>query len=139
MTAPCPRCEGRWPDERDRIAELGASVAYLHRDQFFPGWTVLVLKRHATELWQLDAAERARLMEDVTAVARALSQTFSPVKVNYELLGNQVAHIHWHVIPRLAGDPVPTAPVWVHEHPVTPLPDAERAARIAGIRRHLGA
>ena len=27
---------------------------------------------------------------------------FDPVKINYELLGNQLPHIHWHVIPRLA-------------------------------------
>jgi diadenosine tetraphosphate (Ap4A) HIT family hydrolase len=133
----CARCEGRWPDERYRIAALDTSVAYLHDDQYFPGWTVLVLKRHATELWHLSADERSRLMEDVARVARALADEFAPVKMNYELLGNQVAHVHWHLVPRLAGDPVPTMPVWVHEHPRQAPGDAERAERIERLRRRL--
>jgi diadenosine tetraphosphate (Ap4A) HIT family hydrolase len=133
----CPRCEGRWPDERDRIREFETSIAYLHDDQYFPGWTLLVLKRHATELWQLAPAERARLIEEVTEVSRALAEEFSSIKMNYELLGNQVGHVHWHLIPRVAGDPVPTMPVWVHEHPRRTLSDAERDERIARIRRRL--
>jgi diadenosine tetraphosphate (Ap4A) HIT family hydrolase len=136
--AGCPRCDGRWPDERYRVADLGGAIAYLHDDQSFPGWTVLVLKRHATELWQLDAAERARLIEEVSAVARAVAEEFSSVKMNYALLGNLIGHIHWHLIPRLAGDPAPESPVWAHDHaPVVPG-DAERADRIARLRARLG-
>jgi diadenosine tetraphosphate (Ap4A) HIT family hydrolase len=138
MTAAgCPKCEGRWPDERYRIAELATSIAYLSEDQYFAGWTVLVLDRHATELWQLAADERARMMEDVTRVARALADEYAPVKMNYELLGNQVAHIHWHLIPRLGSDPVPRMPVWVHDHPRRVLADEERIDRIARLRRRL--
>lgn len=133
----CPKCQGHWPDERYRIAELATSVAYLNEDQYFTGWTVLVLAHHATELWELPAAERAQLIEDVTRVSRALADEFAPVKMNYELLGNQVAHIHWHLVPRLAGDPVPKMPVWVHDHPRQVLTDAERVDRIARLRRRL--
>ena len=134
----CPACTGQWPAERQRIADCGTSVAYLHDDQFFPGWTFLVLKRHATELWQLDAAERARLMEEVTRVARAVATAFGAAKMNYELLGNQIAHIHWHLIPRGADDPAPRLPVWTVPHEPRPLPASERLARIALIRSHLG-
>jgi diadenosine tetraphosphate (Ap4A) HIT family hydrolase len=137
-TAGCPKCEGRWPDERYRVAAFPTSTAYLHDDQFFPGWTVLVLNRHATELWQLERDERAALIEEVTTVARVLAEELAPVKVNYELLGNQVAHVHWHVIPRLASDPVPKMPVWVHEHAPVVLSDAERVDRIERLRRRLG-
>jgi diadenosine tetraphosphate (Ap4A) HIT family hydrolase len=135
--AGCPKCEGRWPDERYRVAALETSVAYLHDDQYFPGWTVLVLKRHATELWELAHADRARLMEEVTTVARALADEFASVKMNYALLGNQVRHIHWHLIPRISGDPVLTMPVWVHEHAQTTLSEAARDDRIQRIRRRL--
>lgn len=134
----CPKCEGRWPDERYRIAELDASVAYLHDDQYFPGWTVLVLKRHATELWHLDARERATLIDEVSVVARAVAEEFSCVKMNYALLGNQIGHVHWHLIPRLAGDPAPLLAVWAHEHPAVAPADAERTGRIARIRARLG-
>ncbi len=94
---------------------------------------MLVLKRHATEIFQLSANERSRLIEEVSAVAEALMETFHPVKINYELLGNQLPHIHWHVIPRLTNDPAPRDPVWAvgHErHSLTPTDLAERVALV---------
>ena len=48
------------------------------------------------------------LMEEVNLVAKAVAQVYEARKINYELLGNQLPHIHWHVIPRLAGDPAPS-------------------------------
>ncbi len=101
--AGCELCE-RVAGEGDLfIADLDACRAYLNPDQFFPGWVFVVLRRHATELYHLSAAERARVIEDVNRMAHALADVYQPVKMNYELLGNQVAHIHWHLIPRLAG------------------------------------
>jgi diadenosine tetraphosphate (Ap4A) HIT family hydrolase len=107
---------GDWPRPDQLIVDLKASTAYLHDDQFFSGWTVVVFRRHATELFHLTPAERVQLMEDVTLVAKALSLVFEAKKLNYELLGNQLPHIHWHVIPRLAGDPAPLEPVWKIPH-----------------------
>jgi diadenosine tetraphosphate (Ap4A) HIT family hydrolase len=133
----CPACAGQWPARTHRIAEGASTVAYLHDDQFFPGWTLLVLKRHATELWQLEPAERATLIEDVARVARAVGTAFGAVKVNYELLGNMIAHIHWHLIPRRADDPAPRAPVWTVAHEPRRLDAAATAERIALIRAHL--
>jgi len=121
------------------IADLGACRAYLNEDQFFPGWVYVVLRRHATELYELSAAERAVLIEDVSRVAEALARVYRPVKMNYELLGNQVAHIHWHLIPRLAGDPEPRWPVWRVAHDPAAIPPGEAPTRIAAIRAALGA
>ena len=135
----CPACSGQWPADAHRIADCGTSIAYLHDDQFFAGWTVLVLKRHATELWHLEAAERDRLMAEVSRVARAVGTAFDAVKMNYELLGNQLGHIHWHLIPRPVDDPAPRQPVWTVAHEPRRLSPAELAARIALIRSHLGA
>jgi diadenosine tetraphosphate (Ap4A) HIT family hydrolase len=134
----CPACSGRWPRADHRVADLGSSIAYLNEDQFFPGWTVLVLKRHATELFQLSREERAGLIEDVSEVARAVAAAFDAVKVNYELLGNQIAHIHWHIIPRLAGDPAPRSPAWLVEHAPRHLGAAELADRVQRLRAQLG-
>jgi diadenosine tetraphosphate (Ap4A) HIT family hydrolase len=135
----CPACTGQWPPAGQRIADCGTTIAYLHDDQFFPGWTVLVLKRHATELWHLAPGERAALMEEVTRVARAVATAFDAIKLNYELLGNQIAHVHWHLIPRAAGDPAPRAPAWTVAHEPLRLDAAATADRIALIRSHLGA
>ena len=137
--AACPACLGRWPDPAYRVADLGLSVAYLHDDQFFPGWTVLVLKRHAAELFELTREERAGLIDEVSRVARALAATPGARKVNYALLGNQIPHIHWHLVPRLADDPAPGEPVWSLPHAPRRPGAAEVAARVAGLRAALGA
>ena len=42
-------------------------------------------------------------------------RAFAPRKLNYELLGNSVAHLHWHLFPRHADDPNPQWPVWSNE------------------------
>jgi diadenosine tetraphosphate (Ap4A) HIT family hydrolase len=134
----CPACSKQWPRVDHRVAELDVAIAYLNEDQFFPGWTVLVLKRHATELYQLTREERAELMDEVSAVAQAVATTFEAVKVNYELLGNQIAHIHWHIIPRLASDPAPRSPAWLVEHAPRQLGAAELADRVGRLRAQLG-
>lgn len=126
MTDPtCKACLGTWPRRDHFIADLGLSKAYLHDDQFFPGWTVVVLQRHATELFQLSPTERSHVIEEVNHVAKTLAEIYHAKKINYELLGNQLPHIHWHVIPRLVDDPDPLEPVWRVSH--TPIALTESA------------
>ncbi|HEV8473120.1 MAG TPA: HIT family protein [Methylomirabilota bacterium] len=138
MTAQdCRACDGHWPAADDRIADVGPAVAYLNADQFFAGWTIVVLKRHATELYHLTAAERSELIEAVTRVASALAAVFDAVKMNYELLGNQLPHIHWHLVPRRADDPIPREPAWRLDHVPVALAPGERRARIDAIRARL--
>jgi diadenosine tetraphosphate (Ap4A) HIT family hydrolase len=116
----CSACSGTWPHSDHFIADLGLSMAYLHDDQFFPGWTVVVFKRHATELFHLAPTERIQMMEEVSRFAKLLAEMFDARKMNYGLLGNQMPHIHWHLIPRLSNDPAPLEPVWcVPQDPVT--------------------
>jgi diadenosine tetraphosphate (Ap4A) HIT family hydrolase len=130
----CTRVAGEGPLF---IADLPTSRVYFNEDQFFPGWVFVVLKRHAVELYELTASERAAQVEDVARVARALASVYQPVKMNYELLGNQVPHIHWHLVPRLADDPEPRGPVWRVTHELTVLPPNEVARRIGQIRAAL--
>jgi diadenosine tetraphosphate (Ap4A) HIT family hydrolase len=139
VSAPtCAACDRKWPPERLRIGDLGLTVAYLNEDQFLPGWTIMVLKRHATELHQLSADERHGLVDELSRLAQALGDEYTAAKMNYELLGNQVAHIHWHVIPRRPDDPAPRAPVWTVEHAPRRLDDAKAAARITSLQGRLG-
>jgi diadenosine tetraphosphate (Ap4A) HIT family hydrolase len=125
MDPTCKACQGSWPPKTHFIADLDLSKIYLHDDQFFPGWTVVVFKRHATELFHLAPTERILLMEDVSRIAEILSQVYGAKKINYELLGNQLPHIHWHVIPRLGTDPAPLDPVWRVPHEPLSLAEPE--------------
>jgi diadenosine tetraphosphate (Ap4A) HIT family hydrolase len=138
MTDPsCQACSGTWPGSDHFIADLGLSMAYLHDDQFFPGWAVVVFKRHVTELFHLAPTERIQMMEEVSRLAKVLAETFDAKKMNYGLLGNEMPHIHWHVIPRLAGDPAPLEPVWRIAHDCV-TPSAEHIqATIARIKKRL--
>ena len=138
MTDPtCKACSANWPDTNRFIADLSLTRVYLHEDQFFPGWTVLFLKRHATELFQLTQDERSQLIEDVNLVAQTLAQVYGARKINYELLGNQLPHIHWHIIPRLATDPAPLEPVWRIEHEPVQLAPSDLQSQIQLIQKQL--
>ena len=131
----CSACQGSWPKEDHFIADLGLSKAYLHDDQFFPGWTVVVFKRHATELFHLAPTERIQMMEEVSRFAKLLAEMFDARKMNYGLLGNQMPHIHWHLIPRLSNDPAPLEPVWCVPHDPVTLSEEAIQATIARMKK----
>jgi len=133
----CPMCS-RWEEHSDlRIAELEHSFVVLNRDQFFPGYVLLFTKQHATELFHLDHAVRAALTEEVSMVAKALHSLFQPDKINYELLGNMVPHIHWHLVPRFVTDPLWPRPIWAEPHSEQRLSDDQYRERIRMIRQAL--
>jgi diadenosine tetraphosphate (Ap4A) HIT family hydrolase len=133
----CIMCT-RWDDEPTlRITELTHTRVLLNRDQFFPGYTFVFTKDHVTELFHLSREVRQGVMEEVTAVAEALYTTFQPAKMNYELLGNMVPHMHWHLVPRFATDPLWPRPIWSEARDEVMLSPAEYAERIALIHDHL--
>jgi diadenosine tetraphosphate (Ap4A) HIT family hydrolase len=131
----CKACVGGWPLQDHFIADCGLTRAYLHDDQFFPGWTVLLLKQHAIELFDLSRDDRSNLIEEVSAVAGVLAREWRAVKINYELLGNQLPHIHWHLIPRLPQDPAPLEPVWRITHEPVRLTADELTIVIERLRK----
>jgi len=131
----CLMCT-KWADEPElRIAELECSYVLLNRDQFFPGYTYLLIKEHMTELFHLDRERRIMVMEEVTAVASALNTLFKPDKINYELLGNMVPHMHWHLVPRFRTDQVWPRPIWAMPHEEVILSPAGYTERIEQIRK----
>jgi diadenosine tetraphosphate (Ap4A) HIT family hydrolase len=89
------------------------SVAFLGPWQFYTGYCVLASKRHATELSQLLDDERRGYLDEMALLAKAVERAFQPHKLNYELLGNQVPHLHWHVFPRSLDDTDHLKPVWL--------------------------
>ena len=51
-------------------------------------------------------------MRVVCLVEQVQRDVLKPTKVNLASLGNMVAHVHWHVIPRYADDACFPNPVW---------------------------
>ena len=130
----CQMC-CRWNTDPDlRIMELPHSYVTLNRDQFFPGYTLLFTKDHYTELFHLDRNVRSALMEEVSSVAQALYTAYAPAKINYELLGNMVPHIHWHIVPRFMSEPLWPRPIWAEQHDERLLAPDEYRQEIETIR-----
>ena len=55
--------------------------------------------------------DMANFMEDVQRVARALHKVTGAVKINYEIHGNSIPHLHVHLFPRYIDDDFPSAPI----------------------------
>jgi diadenosine tetraphosphate (Ap4A) HIT family hydrolase len=122
------------------IAELDTGWAVLGNVQFWPGYSLLLCKSPVTELHELPRATRLRHLEEVAQLAEAVHRVVRPHKLNYELLGNLVPHVHWHVFPRRADEPAPRAPVWT-QMPTDEVAAAHRLdpARHDGLRRAIAA
>jgi diadenosine tetraphosphate (Ap4A) HIT family hydrolase len=110
----CPMCEQGRPEETEYGARIYAgevSDAYLQRDDVQRGYTVVVWRgRHVAEPTELTDAEASAYWLEVLRVGKALEVVFEPVKLNYDLLGNSLPHLHTHVVPRYADDPRPGWP-----------------------------
>ncbi len=120
-----------------KILELPASIAILGSDQYYPGYTLVIAKTHATELFELPEREGTQYFTEMVRVAKAIAVAFQPRKLNYEMLGNTVPHLHWHLFPRYEWDPSPLRPTWERPHPPRVLAAHEYAETIAAIRRQL--
>ncbi len=121
--APCPLCEvaGRAAAgaHESLVLSLDETHVVLGENQGCRGWCVLVLKEHVEHMDAMGPERQARVFAEAARVARAIRRVFpgsgtggGPPRINYECLGNLVAHVHWHVIPRHADDPTPTQAVW---------------------------
>lgn len=130
-------CQEIFLPEEYRIARLAVSTAALFPDQSFRGRCLVTLREHHTELFQLTPAIRTAFLEDVSRVAEAIFRALGPIKINYELLGNVIPHMHWHIIPRFREDGVYPRAIWASQLPGKTLPPAERDALIAALRRCL--
>jgi len=118
----CVFCEGAggevlWEDDFCRVV-----WAY---EADYPGLCRVIWDRHVTEMNDLDAGSKSQIMRAVFALERTLIEVLHPDKINLASLGNQVPHLHWHVIPRFKDDPHWPFAIWGRQvreggHPLPP-------------------
>jgi diadenosine tetraphosphate (Ap4A) HIT family hydrolase len=75
------------------------------------GYMCVVSKRHVVEPFELRGKERAAFWEETLKAAEAVSRVFRPVKINYEIHGNTIPHLHVHIFPRYVGDAFAGRPI----------------------------
>jgi diadenosine tetraphosphate (Ap4A) HIT family hydrolase len=95
-----------------------------------------VCTTHVREPFDLPRDDRARFFEDMLHAAQAIERAMQPIKMNYQILGNTIPHLHAHLVPRYYGDPAPGMPINMGQQTLIPSPD-EVAARVAHIRAAL--
>lgn len=123
--AACPLCE---TPGGELVWQTPLLRIILVNDPDYPGFCRVILSRHVAEMTDLGADERKQLMEVVYTVETVLRREFAPDKINLASLGNQVPHLHWHIIPRWADDRHFPNPVW-------DLPQRDTPARKLDIPR----
>ena len=72
----------------------------LHGNQCYLGRCIVMLKRHIEDLFEISPDERDELFQIVPLLKESLNKSFNPDMLNYTSLGNEVQHLHLHVIPR---------------------------------------
>lgn len=118
------------------VGDLPLCHVRLQDDARYP-WLVLIPRLPGlTEVEQLSAEDRARLMEEAVAAGKAVRVLgglfdFEVGKLNIGALGNVTAQLHVHVVGRRAGDPAWPGPVWGHSAAEV-YEDASDAVLVAG-------
>lgn len=102
----CERTGGEllWQGSRCRVVYV--------EEPGYPGYCRVIWEAHVKEMTDLSEDDRLHLMEVVFAVESVLREQLEPEKINLASLGNVVPHLHWHVVPRHAGDPHFPQPIW---------------------------
>lgn len=120
-----------------RVVFDDARLRVVVAEEPFTGFCRVIWKAHVREMTDLAPVDRMHLMNIVFAVESALRALLAPRKINMASLGNQVPHVHWHVIARFCDDSHFPQPVWgarQREGATRALPpdfDSALAARLA--------
>ena len=125
--ADCPLCT---QPGGELVWRHGALRVIAPREPEHPALVRVVWNAHVAETSDLDPTGRAALWRVLLALETAIRRAVEPAKMNLASLGNQVPHLHWHVIGRWPDDPHFPASVW--SAPVRAVePDRHRTRRRA--------
>ena len=85
------------------------AMAFMDLRQPNPGHVLVVPREHIADILDLDDRTGAALIAGTTRVARGVARAFAPDGLNVwqstgEAAGQEVFHLHLHVMPRQTGD-----------------------------------
>lgn len=124
----CPICcDKPCPDDIVLIKELKHSFveASMNAQGCLWGKCHVLSKKHFIELHDMPERDLLNFMREVRKVGKALKTVSQAVKINYELHGNSVPHLHMHLFPRYIDDSFPGSAIDVNK--IIPVPYENKA------------
>jgi len=115
-------------------------TAFLDIDGFNPGHALVVPNNHVERLADLTPEAGAHVVATALRIAQAIrlgdlsSEGFNLFMSDGECAGQEVAHIHLHVLPRFSGDGITVS---LGRESLAPTP-AALTATAREIRKHMG-
>ena len=103
----CKIVAGQIPSTR--VYEDEHTVAFMDLGHVNPGHTLVAVKKHAANLYELDEAQAAAVARATVKISRALKAAFQPeglsvYQANGKPAGQTVFHYHVHLLPRHEAD-----------------------------------
>ena len=111
----CASVGGRliWESEQLRVIDAA--------DALYPGFTRVIWQSHVREMTDMTEQDRGTVMRAVWTVETVMREVLRPDKINLASLGNMVAHVHWHVIPRFQDDAHFPDAIWAAKKRESPI------------------
>lgn len=116
------------------IGSTSTTYTRLSRNQAHPGYSLVILRDHVTDLADLSADDLAGFWSDVQRAGRAIADAFQPRKIDYLVMGHRMPHLHCHLLPQHTGDD-PLRNVDISDGPrfLTDVEFREEASRFRGV------
>jgi len=98
------------------LLRMKSGFAVLADSQFLPGYCILLGYPKVKNLNDLDAVSRLLFLREMSLIGDAILEVCTPLRINYEILGNTDAYLHAHIIPRYdwEEDSLRKMPVWLY-------------------------
>lgn len=115
----------------NKVYEDENTLAFMNLRQANEGHVLVIPKKHYQSIDELDEETAANLLQTVVKVTRAIKQSINPEGMtiwqsNGEAAGQEIEHVHFHVIPRYTNDQV--IRFYSKQPPIRERRDLERLA-----------
>ena len=105
-------------DDPSFILHLNGGTLFVNYSQTYLGRVMYVCNKHLTDISDLadeDDWWTEQLSRDMRMILKVLKTSFNCDRIDIASLGNEVPHLHFHLIPRYINEPNFLDPPWPHK------------------------
>ena len=100
-----------------KILEDDRVLSFADVNPINTGHTLIIPKRHAENIWEIDGEDLAAIHRASLKIAKAMKTSLNPdgiafLQLNGRAVNQIVMHYHLHLIPRRSSDPKLTMTEW---------------------------